>query len=267
VLSFVVLPILPDRDFGPYGALNPHQIWWMVVLISGVSLAGYTAMRIIDERYGAAVVGLFGGLASSTATTMVFARKARDDSTIVRTAAVVVMIANLVVLLRLSLVSAIVAPAIVSSLVVVLGTRPARRHGGHGVGLARDPLTWPAADAGSRQPYRDSRCAGFGLLYAVILFLTAWLQDIAGNRGVYAVALVSGLTDVDAITLTTLRMLSIDKLSETQAVITITLAALSNMAFKAGLVLVIGGAALARRVLPGFIAVAAGLVAALMLAI
>ncbi len=267
VLSFVVLPILPDRDFGPYGALNPHQIWWMVVLISGVSLAGYTAMRIIDERYGAAVVGLFSGLASSTATTMVFARKARDDSTIVRTAAVVVMIANLVVLLRLSLVSAIVAPAIVSSLVVVLGT-------GLLAGMAATVWGWRAIHSHGPLPMpevanpTEIRVAlTFGLLYAVILFLTAWLQDIAGNRGVYAVALVSGLTDVDAITLTTLRMLSIDKLSETQAVITITLAALSNMAFKAGLVLVIGGAALARRVLPGFIAVAAGLVAALMLAI
>ena len=69
VLSFVILPILPDRDFGPYGALNPHQIWWMVVLISGVSLAGYTALRIVGPRHGPALIGFFGGLVSSTATT------------------------------------------------------------------------------------------------------------------------------------------------------------------------------------------------------
>jgi hypothetical protein len=79
VLALVILPILPDRDFGPYQALNPHNIWWMVVLISGVSLAGYTALRLTGAQHGAALIGLFGGLASSTATTMIFARHARAN--------------------------------------------------------------------------------------------------------------------------------------------------------------------------------------------
>ena len=78
VLSLVILPILPDREYGPYDALNPHQIWLMVVLIAGVSLAGYAALQLAGARYGAAFVGVFGGLASSTATTLVYARKARD---------------------------------------------------------------------------------------------------------------------------------------------------------------------------------------------
>ena len=80
MLSFVILPILPDTDFGPFDTLNPHQIWWMVVLISGVSLAGYAALRIAGSQHGAPVIGFFGGLVSSTATTMVFARHARDDA-------------------------------------------------------------------------------------------------------------------------------------------------------------------------------------------
>ena len=79
VLSFIVLPILPDRNFGPYGALNPYQVWLMVVLISGVSLAGYLALRAIGERHGAPLLGLFGGLVSSTATTLVYARNGRDN--------------------------------------------------------------------------------------------------------------------------------------------------------------------------------------------
>lgn len=66
VLARVILPILPDRDFGPYQALNPHNIWWMVVLISGVSLAGYAALRLTGARHDAALIGLFGGVASST---------------------------------------------------------------------------------------------------------------------------------------------------------------------------------------------------------
>ncbi|MFZ1901202.1 MAG: MgtC/SapB family protein, partial [Azonexus sp.] len=72
VLSLVILPILPNHDFGPYNAINPRQVWWMVVLISGLALGGYMALRIIGTRHGAAVLGIFGGLASSTATTMMF---------------------------------------------------------------------------------------------------------------------------------------------------------------------------------------------------
>ena len=77
VLSLIVLPILPNRGFGPYEAINPHQVWLMVVLISGVSLAGYAALRLVGARYGAPLLGLLGGVVSSTATTMVFSRHAR----------------------------------------------------------------------------------------------------------------------------------------------------------------------------------------------
>jgi uncharacterized membrane protein (DUF4010 family) len=265
VLSFIVLPILPDRDFGPYAAFNPHQIWWMVVLISGVSLAGYAALRFVGERHGATVIGLFGGLVSSTATTMVFARKARAESDIVRTAALVVMIANLVVLLRLTLVSAIVAPTIIPTLAVVLGSgllagasvtiwgwRAIHSHG---------PLPMPEV----ANPTEIRTALTFGLIYALVLFFAAWLEDIAGNKGVYAVALVSGLTDVDAITLTTLRLFNQQKLNEVQSVLSISLAVLSNLAFKSGLVMVIGGSALARRTLPGLAVIAAGLIAAMII--
>ena len=105
----------------------------------------------------------------------------------------------------------------------------------------------------------------FGALYALVLVLSAWLQDIAGSRGLYLLALASGLTDVDAITLSSLRMYGMDKLDAAQTVTAITLATLSNLAFKTGLVMVIGGSALARFTLPGFAAIAAGLVGGLML--
>jgi uncharacterized membrane protein (DUF4010 family) len=112
VLSFIILPILPDRTFGPYQTLNPHQVWWMVVLISGVSLAGYAALRIAGSRHGAAMIGILGGLASSTATTMVFARHAGARDELVRSATLVILLANLVVMVRLWLVSLAVAPAL-----------------------------------------------------------------------------------------------------------------------------------------------------------
>lgn len=263
-LTFIVLPILPDRDYGPYGAFNPHQVWWMVVLISGVSLAGYAALRLVGEGHGALVSGGLGGLVSSTATTMVFSRHARADAANVRTATVVILIANLVVQLRLLLLAGVVAPDIVLPLAAVLG--PALL-----LGLAVTLFTW-RRDTGIALPVpqvsnpTEIRVAiTFGALYALVLLLSAWLQDVAGSRGLYAVALASGLTDVDAITLSSLRLLSIDKLASTQAVFAISLALLSNLVFKSGLVVALGGATLARRTLPGLAAIGVGIVGMLVM--
>ena len=103
----------------------------------------------------------------------------------------------------------------------------------------------------------------FGLLYGVVLFLSAWLEDIAGSKGLYIVALASGLTDVDAITLSTLRLYNLERLSQFQAVASIALAILANLSFKIGLVIAIGGMALAKRTLPGLLAFGMGLGAGL----
>ena len=265
VLSFIVLPILPDRNYGPYGTFNPHQVWWMVVLISGVSLAGYAALRIAGSRHGAPMIGILGGFASSTATTMVFARHAGDRADLVRTATLVILLANLVVMLRLWVVSAAVAPALMLPLSIVLGA-------GLAGGLAVTLYGWRRLGAQADLPMPEVKnpteirtALTFGLLYALVLFLSAWLQDIAGNRGLYLVALASGLTDVDAITLSSLRLYNLDKLAAEQTVIAIALAVLANLVFKTGLVVAIGGMALARHVLPGMLAIAAGLGAGLLL--
>ncbi|MBL8491828.1 MAG: MgtC/SapB family protein [Rhodocyclaceae bacterium] len=259
VLSFIVLPILPDQDFGPYAAFNPHQIWWMVVLISGVSLAGYAALRFVGARHGAAVIGFFGGLVSSTATTMVFARNARADQELTRTAAVVILLANLMVMIRLCVVSAVVAPSLLAPLAIVFG-------GGLLAGLAVAAWGWQGIGGGGELPMPEvtnpteiRTAVTFGLIYAIVLFLAAWLQDIAGNSGLYLVSLASGLTDVDAITLSSLRLFGMEKLSGGEAVVSIVLAALANLCFKSGLVVAIGGGPLARRTLPGLAAIAIGM--------
>jgi len=98
-----------------------------------------------------------------------------------------------------------------------------------------------------------------------VLVLSAWLQDVAGSRGLYAVALASGLTDVDAITLSSLRLHGQERLADTEAVMSIALATLSNLAFKSGLVISIGGPPLARRALPGLAAIAAGICAGVLI--
>ncbi len=261
VLSLVVLPILPNQDYGPYNALNPHQIWWMVVLISGLSLAGYAALRIVGNRHGAPLLGFLGGLVSSTATTLVFARNARDDANLTATATLVILIANLVVTVRLGIVAIVLAPTLFVPLASVLGI-------GLVLGLIVVLFRWRTLTTAGDLPMPEVKnpteirtALSFGLLYGVVLLLAAWLQDIAGSQGLYLVALASGLTDVDAITLSTLRLFNQQTLTATPAVVAIGLAALSNLVFKSGLVIAIGGSTLARRVLPGLAAIGVGFIA------
>jgi uncharacterized membrane protein (DUF4010 family) len=181
----VILPILPDRNFGPYDALNPRNIWLMVVLISGVSLAGYAALRIVGARHGAALIGLFGGLVSSTATTMIFARHARAHEAMARTAMVVVSCSptswcccgfrwcpsssrrailpcRWFAVLGLGLLLGVAA--------TLWGWR--QLESGDDAALARGQPTPPKS-----RPRSASE-----LLYALVLVLSAWLQDIAGSR-------------------------------------------------------------------------------------
>ena len=259
VLTFVILPILPDRNYGPYEALNPHQAWLMVVLVSGVSLAGYAALRLAGPQHGAPMMGLLGGLVSSTATTVVFSRHAHAHAALARTAMVVIMVASLMVLLRLTVIAAVVAPDVIEPLAKVFA-------GGLVLGLAVTAFGWRRLEAQGELPMPEVRnpteirtALGFGALYAVVLFCSAWLSDVAGAKGMYVVALASGLTDVDAITLSSLRLFSLDKLSAGQAVTSIALAVLSNLTFKAGLIVTLGGWNLARLTLPAMLAVAVGI--------
>ncbi|TSA18263.1 MAG: MgtC/SapB family protein [Betaproteobacteria bacterium] len=256
-LSFVILPVLPNQSFGPYNALNPYQIWLMVVLISGISLAGYVALRLTGGRHGVLLLGLMGGLVSSTATSMVYARHARDPG-MLQLAAVVILTANLVVPARLAVLAGVVAPAIVPLLLPALA-------GAFACGAAGTLYWWRKLGQQSvrelpeiRNPTEIRAALGFGLLFGVVLFCSAWLSDVAGSRGLYAVALVSGLTDVDAITLSTLRLYDLGALQPFQAVSTIVLALVSNIAFKLGLVFVVGGGVLARRCAAPMLAAAAG---------
>lgn len=258
VLSLVILPILPDNDLGPYGTLNPRQTWWMVVLISGVSLAGYAALRIAGQRHGAPLLGVLGGMASSTATTLVFSRHARGSPGLAPLALVVILIANLVVMVRLAVVAAIVQPSVLVHLLPVLG-------GALAAGTLFVLVSWRRLRSAAELPELELRnptelptALTFGAVYAVVLFLSAALSDYFGSAGLYTVAVLSGLTDVDAITLSSLRLFGLDKLTAAATVTSILLALLANLVFKLGVVIVVGGRQLAGPIIAGFAAIAAG---------
>ena len=268
VLSLVILPVVPNHGYGPYGALNPYHLWLMVVLISAVSLAGYVAWRLLGGKGPVLLLGALGGLVSSTATTLVYSRGARGKPELEGTAATVILLANLVVLLRLSVLAVAVMPSILPTMLPVMlaglaATLPVawmtwRRHH-EGEAMENPELTNPT----------DLPVAlGFGVAYAVILVAAAWLNDLAGVAGVYAVALVSGLTDVDAISLSSFRLFGDGRVPAPGAVMAIVVALCSNAVVKASIVFVAGGRSLGMRCVTGFGAMVAALLgaAALMLA-
>jgi len=262
VLSLIILPLLPNRNYGPHGALNPYQIWWMVVLIAGVGLAGYAALRLVGQQRGAVVLGLLGGLVSSTATTLAFSRHARASSAMMPVAVIVIVLANLVVLVRLGVLAVVLAPSVLSQLLPVLmgGLVAGGLGAAYGVRKLRPQGGMP--ELAMDNPTELRPALGFGLIYAGVLLAAAWLSDWLGTRGLYGVALVSGLTDVDAITLSSLRLLSLDKLTVTVAVNVVTLATLANLAFKSALALFIGGWKMARHAMAGMGAVGLGMIVA-----
>ena len=260
VLSFVILPVLPNRDFGPFETLNPYQTWLMVVLISGLSLAGYVSLRFVGQRFGAPLLGFFGGMVSSTATTLIYARHARSNENLGKLAVVVIMIANLVVLIRLAVVSSLVAPSISPHLIPVLA-------GGLIAGSLLTFSWWRRIGAEGEFPMPEMKnpteirtALTFAALYAVISLISAWLANLSGSSGLYLLAFISGLTDVDAISISMLRLFDQGKLTPDVTVATIAIAYLSNLLFKFGLMMSIGGRTLARLSAPAAAATALGMI-------
>jgi uncharacterized membrane protein (DUF4010 family) len=248
-VSAVILPLLPNRAYGPYAALNPFHIWLMVVLISGVSLAGYVAWRLTRDGKGLLLSGLLGGLVSSTATTVAYARNAQNATLPVTECLVVIVLANCAMLARVLLLALLVAPR--AALLAAIALLPALL-------LA----AWPAVrrwkeighrGEGDAHTYRNPANLGtsivFGVGYGAMLVLSAWMSQTVGTAGVYGVAVVSGLTDVDAITLSSLRLFNTGALAAQPAVTAVILGVGANLVMKATLVAALGGAAL-RRVAP-----------------
>jgi len=258
VLTFIILPILPNQNYGPYGAFNPYQVWMMVVLISGLSLAGYVALHWGGNRYGPVLLGFLGGVVSSTATTLAYARHGRDNESMLHLSAAVILIASQVVLLRLLVISAVLSPSVLPGLLIPMGSGLAFGTIVILLGWKKFGSTADLPKPTSANPTEIPAALGFALIYVIVLLGAAWLSDLAGHKGLYAVAAISGLTDVDAITLSSLRLFDLDKLSANHTVTSISIAFLTNMLLKFGLVFFIGGKKLAQHVLTGFAAICAG---------
>lgn len=269
VLSVVVLPLLPDRGFGPYEALNPYRMWWAVVLVSGLSLGGDIAMRFSGPQRGLIWTGLLGGLASSTAATLALSRRVRQSPAHVDAAVAGTLAACGVMFFRMTVIVLTLQPALGRSLAAPL-LLPG------GVLLALSVVQWmrrqpapPGAAATPETPSADEPAPfdlgvalGFGAFLGLMAVLTRLLHDLYGAVGLYGLAALSGLADVDAILISITRMHAGDGVATAAIVLAVGLAVGSNMLTKAGIAWVVGGAAMGWRVLAGYgVAALAGVLA------
>jgi len=251
VVTFVVLPFLPNQGFGPYEAFNPHEIWLMVVLISGVSFLGYVALKLLGPERGIAMSGILGGLASSTAVAVSFSRRSRETPPTSRAAAVAIVLASLIMVVRIAVEVAVVNASLLFFLwfplllVAVVG-------GVIGFFLWRSVTrrAGPAEELPVRNPFRLGAVLVFGGAYALVLFLVKAGQALLPAGSTAAVAVLSGLTQVDAITLSVSR-LSQQGLDYRTAVTAILLAALSNTVAKAVIGVALGDSLIRRPLLLG----------------
>ena len=234
LITLVILPVLPDRTFGPYDVLNPRQIWWMVVLIVGINLAGYLAYRFVSPDKSLLVSGILGGLISSTATTASYSRKGGQA------ALVVILVASSTVYLRLATEVLTTAPQIAMQVLPRLAL-PFVALVGFAIWHYRTARNSNTEESTKTNPAEMRVALVFACGYSLVLWANAAAKDLLGDSGVLGLSIAGGLTDVDAITLSTTQMVNAGRVSADIAWQSILIASLSNLIFKSGIAFVLGG--------------------------
>ena len=236
-MTVVLLPALPDRTVDPWNALNPHQIWLMTVLVGAVSYAGYIAVRIAGERRGLLFAAIMGGLATSTTVTWTFARLVKRNPAALAEVMAAILAAWIVSLLRMTAIAVAIAPVLLVSLAAPIGAastlllipaalayRAAGKAGAQGL-ILQDPFELPLM-------------LRFTALLAAIMLLAKHFSS--GQSGLFALGGISGLLDVDPITLSMARLAGTG-VTPAVAVSTILIAAAANGLAKSVLAVAFGG--------------------------
>lgn len=247
LIWIVILPLMPDQGYGPWQAINPYQIWWMVVLIAGISFAGYMAIKIVGSRKGLLITGFLGGLISSTAATINLSKLAEKKIRITVICAAI-LLAETIMFPRMLLEIAVVNRSLLLPALLPIGVMTV-------VMLAGVALMWryrenvEAGELPVTNPFQLKMALQFGLLLAIVMFLSKAFQAWLGETGIYLVSLISGIADVDAITLSLASMAG-EELNADTAVRGIVIAAIANTLFKTALAMGIAGRVMLWRLVP-----------------
>lgn len=263
-VALLVLPFLPDEDMGPFDAVNPYRIGRLAVLVAAVSFVGYVAGKLVDARRGTLVVGLLGGLASSTATTMAFARRSKASPEHAPALAAGTLAACLVSYPRVMVLVGLVSPAFLQVLWPYLVAMAVATGAAAVAGLLA-MLRSPTADVPLKNPFELAPAIWFAILFSVVVVVARGAAEWFGDAGLYLAAALTGLTDVDAMALSAASLVGKGPEIEVLAKAA-TIAVMANALAKAGIAFSVGSRAYAVRVAAGLLlSVAAGLAAFLVL--
>ncbi len=265
VLALVVLPLLPDGQYGPYNSVRPRELWIVVLLFSGLNFAGYVARQVVGTERGYGVTGLLGGLVSSTAVTLHFSRQSKTEPQVAESLGLGVVAACTVLVPRVIIVSSLLEPNVGGRVVLFLAPpfvvgagfvalvlwRAHRQRSGI---VTTGQHETPAIDTG-KNPLGLGQAIQMALAFQVVLLAIAWVQNTVGTPGVLVTAAVLGLTDVDALTLSMSR-LGADVALRHLAATAIAVGVLANTMLKLTLTLVLGSRAFQRRASTGLAALA-----------
>ncbi len=240
-MTFLLLPILPDRPVDPWNVVNPREIWLLAILIAAISFAGYIAIRVFGDRHGIAVAAVAGGLASSTAVTLSFSRLAREHPESTRLLAGGILLSGATMLARVvalagalkpELFGTLLWPALAACAVTLIGSAF---------------LLWAGQAGGSqssrlelRNPFDLGTVLKLAGLIGVIMLVAKLLTDKAGTAGLYLLAAASGIADVDALTLSMARFAG-GQVGLLEAGTAILIAASVNTVSKSAMAASIGG--------------------------
>ncbi|MCS0377779.1 MgtC/SapB family protein [Vibrio diabolicus] len=265
LISIVMLPLLPNQSYGPWNALNPYEIWWMVVLIASISFVGYFAIKIGGAKRGILFTSVFAGLSSSTALTLQFSHLSREQASISPLLASGILLSCGTMFPRLLIVLSVINPQLVKLLWPIVMAMMVALYIPAWWIWRRSEVEQIEQSNKQTNPLALQSALFFGLVLAVIMLLAHALSDWFGNAGVLILSALSGITDVDAISLTLGRQ-SMQTLSVTTAALGILIAASVNTIVKMGMVIAIGDKKLWRRIAPvmtGCVVVGAGVFIAL----
>jgi uncharacterized membrane protein (DUF4010 family) len=262
-MSFLLLPVLPNRPVDPWGAINPAEIWLLAIMIASISFGGYVAVRLFGDRLGVVMAAIVGGLASSTATTLTLARLGADKPESARLLSAGILASGTVMVIRVAVVATLLNRSLLRLLIYPLGAAA--------IVMAAASIFFLFGEKQDERPQLEMnnplelgtaiKLAG---LIAVVMLATEVVQEYIGKAGVLIIAAFSGIADVDAVTISMSRLGGASVALET-AVLAIALAVGVNTVSKAIMAGSVGGRRIGRLVgSASALAVAAGTAAALL---
>ena len=251
VISVIILPLLPNQNFGPppIDVINPYKIWLMVVLIAGLNFLGYLLVKVLGSEHGLVLTGILGGLVSSTAVTLSFSQRSRQEPSLSSAFVLAILVAWTIMFVRVFVMVGVVNRELARNLALALGCMAA-------AGLLISFFLWQRSKAretgtvsAGANPFELSEAIKFGFLFGFVTVVAKAAETYFGATGLYLAGALAGLTDVDAISLSMANLATTNPESLLIAARTIVIAVVANTLVKAGMAAFMGAPALRRTVL------------------